>query len=209
MFLGSLPRNMGRLPRFLGVWTGFEIALTGKFDRFFLDEINENKIGSDGLDHNKLRSYKKLKGSFTQEPYITNINNRNQRAWLSRYRTSAHNLRIETGRYTSPVTPISQRVCVYCDSGQCDTEMHAILYCDTFNLKRQCFIARVTALCPSFLSLTPEQQLTTLLCPATTELAKCVSKYLGIISNTRKEIDLGLQPKTLQIYIEHKFQLND
>ena len=29
MFLGSLPRNMGRLPMFLGVWTGFEIALTG------------------------------------------------------------------------------------------------------------------------------------------------------------------------------------
>ena len=28
MFMGSLPRNMGRLPMFLGVWTGFEIALT-------------------------------------------------------------------------------------------------------------------------------------------------------------------------------------
>ena len=51
----------------------------GKFDRFFLDEINEIKIGADGYDHNKLRLYKTFKGSFKQEPYITN-----QRAWLSR-----------------------------------------------------------------------------------------------------------------------------
>ena len=114
-----------------------------KFDRFYLDEINKLKIGSDGNDHNKLRLYKLLKGSFKQEPYITNIKNRNQRAWLSRYRTSAHNLRVESGRYTYPVTPLSQRVCVFCDSGECDTELHAILFCDTFNLKRQCFFGRV------------------------------------------------------------------
>ena len=180
-------------------------CLKSKFDRFFLDEINEIKTGADGFDHNKLRFYKTLKGSFKQEPYVTKILNRNQRAWLSRYRTSAHNLRIETGRYTFPVTPVSQRVCVYCDSGECDTEHHAILNCETFNLKRQCFIGRVIALCPNFLMLTPEQKLTTILSPATPELAKCVSKFLGILSDTRKEIDLGFQRENLQIYLEHKF----
>jgi hypothetical protein len=185
---------------------GFVIdkIIKGKFDRFFLDEINIIKIGSDGLDHNKLRIYKTLKGSFKQEPYITNIKNRNQREWLSRYRISAHTLRVETGRYTSPVTPMSQRVCVYCDSGECDTEQHAILVCETFNLKRQCFIGRMTALLPSFPSLSPEQQLKTILCPATTQLAKCASKYLGILSTIRKEIDSGLQPQALQLYVQHK-----
>ena len=44
-----------------------------KFDRFYLDEINKLKIGSDGNDHNKLRLYKQLKVSFKQEPNITNI----------------------------------------------------------------------------------------------------------------------------------------
>ena len=179
-------------------------TIKGKFDRYFLDEINEIKMGADGIDHNKLWLYKTLKGSFKQEPYIANVLNRNQRAWLSRYRTSAHSLRVESGRYTYPVTPLSQRVCVYCDSGECDTEQHAILQCNTFKLKRQCFIARVTALCPAFSSLTTEQQLSTILCPATTELAKCVSKYLGIISNVRREIDCGLEPETLNLYIEHK-----
>ena len=102
--------------------------LKGKFDRFFLDEINEIKIGSDGVDHNKLRFYKTIKGSFKQEQYVADIQNRNQRAWLSRFRSSAHNLRVESGRYTSPVTPISQRICI----GECDTEMHAILVCNGY-----------------------------------------------------------------------------
>ena len=53
--------------------------LKSKFDRLFLDQINQVKIGADGLDHNKLRLYKTLKGSFQMEPYIENIKNRNQR----------------------------------------------------------------------------------------------------------------------------------
>ena len=178
--------------------------IKSKFDRFYLDEINQIKLGSDGNDHNKLRLYKTLKGSFSQEPYITNISNRNQRAWLSRYRTSAHNLRVEQGRYTSPVTPLSDRTCVYCDSGMCDTEQHFILFCDTFKLKRQCFFGRLSVIYPEFMSLTNEQKLIAILCPSTTDMAKCVSKFLGIMTQTRKEIDMGLNPNDIQLYIQHK-----
>ena len=123
--------------------------LKSKFDRFFLDEINEVRLGPDGNDHNKLRVYKTFKGSFRPEPYLTDVRNRNQRSWLSRYRTSAHNLRIETGRYTSPITPVAQRICVYCESGASDTEQHAILYCKTFQLKRQCFFWTCVCYLPS------------------------------------------------------------
>ena len=98
--------------------------MISKFDRFYLDEINKTRMGSDGLDHNKLRLYKTLKGSFSQEPYISQITNRNQRAWLSRYQTSAHSLRVELGRYINPVTPLSDPECVYC----IDTEKHFILF---------------------------------------------------------------------------------
>ena len=81
--------------------------LNGIFDRFWLDQINVTKLGNDGADHNKLRFYKTLKASFTQEPYVTNILNKSQRAWLTRYRVSAvSNLGIESGRYTRPVTPV-------------------------------------------------------------------------------------------------------
>ena len=175
-----------------------------KFDRFFLDEINLSKIGSDGMDHNKLRLYKTLKGSFSQEPYLTNITNRNQRAWLSRYRTSAHSLQIELGRYTRPVTPLYERFCLHCSDGLCDTEQHFILFCKTFQLKRQCFFARLSVLYPGFMSLSDEQKLCVVLCPSTVEIAKCASKYLGIMTNIRKEIDLGLNPNDLQLYKKHQ-----
>ena len=61
---------------------------------------------------------------------------------------------------------------------------------------------------PTFPMLTNEEQLKTLLCPATADLAKCVSKFLGIISDTRKEIDLGMPLKQVQQYIKHTYQPN-
>ena len=97
------------------------------FDRFWLDKICLTKIGNDGCDHNKLRFYKTLKSSFTQEPYITDILNKSQRAWLTRYRVSAvPNLGIECGRYTRPVTPVASRLCKYCSSDRIDDEQHEI-----------------------------------------------------------------------------------
>ena len=178
--------------------------LNSKFERFFLDQINKIKLGSDGIDHNKLRLYKLFKGSFGQEPYVTNIKNRNQRAWLSRYRTSAHSLRIELGRYTRPVTPLSERKCLYCLSGECDTEQHFVLFCGTFKLKRQCFFGRLCELYPNFMSLSEDQKFSVIMCPSTPGMALGVSKFLGIMTGIRKEIDLGLNPSDLQKYIIHK-----
>ena len=57
---------------------------------------------------------------------------------------------------------------------------------------------------PEFMTLSDEQKLCVILCPSTTEIAKCVSKYLGIMTTIRKEIDGGLSPNDLRHYIEHK-----
>ena len=177
--------------------------IKSKFDRFYLDEINQQKLDNDGQDHNKLRFYNKLKASFKIEPYIVQIRNRNQRQWLSRYRTSAHALRIESGRYTRPVTPIRDRICRYCKDGLLDDEQHFILFCDTFNIKRQCFINRMNVLNPNFDVMTCEEKLRFILCPPTPDIAKCVSKFLGIMTNIRREIDMGLNPQDLNFYIKH------
>ena len=174
-----------------------------KFERFYLNEINNVKLGSDGQDHNKLRFYKRLKGSFKVEPYIVKIKNRNQRQWLTRFRTSAHTLCIETGRYTRPVTPISDRKCVYCDDEAIDDERHFILLCKTFNIKRQCFMGRMRVLHQQFENMSLDEKLTFILCPPTADIAKCVSKYLGIMSGIRREIDMGLKTQDLNYYIKH------
>ena len=177
--------------------------LKSSFDLFFLSEINQVKLGDDLLDHNKLRFYKQLKGSFKVEPYIENICNRSQRSWLSRYRVSAHNLRIETGRYTCPVTPPQKRVCLFCDNNEIDTEEHFVLKCQTFSLKRNCFFGRMSALIPGFTDMCARDKLLTILCPAKTEVAKTVSKFLGIMSDTRKNLENGFSSDMLKFYIKH------
>ena len=115
-----------------------------------------------------------------------------------------HRLRLELGRYTNPVTPLSYRECVYCKCGGIDNEKHFILFCKPFETKRQCFFGRLRSLYPDFVQLTDDEMLTVILCPSTANMAKCVSKYLGIMTLTRKEIDFGLNPDKLELYIEHK-----
>merc|ERR1712240_233586 len=152
------------------------------------------KLDNDGLDHNKLRFYNKLKGSFKIEPYILKIKNRNQRQWLTRYRASAHTLRIESGRYTRPVTPISERKCIYCEDDEIDDERYFVL---------QCVMSRMRVLHPQFDLMSHDEKLMFILCPPTPDLTKCVSKYLGIMSDIRREIDLGLNTQDLNHYIKH------
>ena len=92
------------------------------------------------------------------------------------------------------------RTCTYCTSGQVDDETHAILECDTFKLKRNCFYGKMSSIIPHFPQLCKENKLLTILCPSNTHIAICVSKYLGILSETRSKIDKGLSKNMLMTY---------
>ena len=48
---------------------------------------------------------------------------------MSRFRTSAHHLRVETGRWERPFLPWQQRVCDLCDLGAVQDEQHVLLEC--------------------------------------------------------------------------------
>ena len=86
----------------------------GRFDSYWLDQISSTRVGPDGNQHNKLVTYSSLKGFFGTEPYITMVNNRNQRCHLSRLRISAHRLGCELQRYKRPAVPRDKRYCKYC-----------------------------------------------------------------------------------------------
>ena len=45
------------------------------------------------------------------EKYLTHVSNDSDRSNLARFRTSCHKLLIEYGRYTTPKTPIAERLC--------------------------------------------------------------------------------------------------
>ena len=110
------------------------------------------------------------------------------------------NLGIECGRYTRPVTPVASRLCKYCSSDRIDDEKHAILECNTFSVKRNCFFGKMIAILPRFEQMSSDHRLLTILCPSSTEIALCVSKYLKIITETRHKLDQGLSDTMLTNY---------
>ena len=113
------------------------------------------------------------------------------------------NLGIESGRYTRPVTPVTLRIWKYCSDQKIDDEKHAILECKTFSIKRNCFFGKITSFLPDFEQLNPEHKLLTILCPSDTEIAVCVSKFLKIITETRKKLDQGLSDTMLENYCKY------
>ena len=166
-------------------------VLESKFSLFWKQEVNKIKLGrNDNTDHNKLRFYKTLKSTFDIEPYVESIQNRNQRAWLSRIRISAHRLHVETGRYSRPVTPINERVCRYCDTLAIDNEQH-LLTCPTFSVKRNCLFGKISAIDPLFSNLSTNDKLLTLLCLVDPKIAKLFNKYIGIVFAARTRLDNG------------------
>ena len=62
----------------------------------------------------KLRTYRKFKSIFVFEKYQTHISIASDRSNLARFRTSYHKLLTEYGRYTTPKTPIAERLCKQC-----------------------------------------------------------------------------------------------
>ena len=170
--------------------------LRSKFEIFWKDQINELKLGADGLPHNKLNFYSQLKSCFKTEDYIEKVQNRNQRSWLTRLRVSAHNLAIEKLRYCRPAIPPEERTCKYCVGGSQglvkDDEIHFLLGCNLFEVKRACFIKRLKCFVPNIEYLSEENQIKTMLCPSSPQAAKLVNKFIGIMFRARENIDKGI-----------------
>ena len=87
----------------------------------------------------KLEFYNTLKQEFGAEKYL-HISNVNHRHALSRLRISAHNLFIERGRYTKPITPREERVCLFClhnlNLRKVESEQHVIEDCGLYSAIR-------------------------------------------------------------------------
>ena len=171
--------------------TAFKRRMQSIFDRFYLDQINEFKPSSnDNLNHNKLRMYATLKGSFKREPYIDLVQSRNQRSWLSRLRCSAHHLEIEKGRWNK--IPVNDRVCTLCQSGEIGDEYHFAMKCPVFNVKRNCFIGKMNSIIPGFNSLNSIDQFKTMLCPTVSAACKVTNQFLRIMFLARDKLLEGV-----------------
>jgi hypothetical protein len=76
----------------------------------------------------KLDNYNKLKTAFTTSNYVTKYLNRNQRSAIARLYCGNLPLRVETGRYRN--IPRHERLCLFCDRGFVEDEIHFVTECD-------------------------------------------------------------------------------
>ena len=86
------------------------------------------------LNDSKLRTFVKFKRSFELENYLLTLKNFSKRSTLTRLRISAHDLRIETGRYNKPLKiPASERLCQHCELKEIEDEFHFIMNCQKYH----------------------------------------------------------------------------
>ena len=86
---------------------------------------------------NKLKSYVSFKTTSSMENYVLSLPISKRRSF-TKLRVSAHRLAIETGRYTRPITPRSQRFCNSCTQNVLRDEMHFLsVSCPKFAMQRK------------------------------------------------------------------------
>ena len=181
--------------------------IRSKFDLFWIDSINSttscNQNQTDLADHNKLRTYRTFKSSFTREPFIDLIRNRNQKSFLTRLRTGSHFLNVERGRWTRPPTPVEERTCTYCTPASStpgspcppsyptniDDEYHFLMHCSLSQDARDIAFQDISLILPWFNTLSEKQKFGTLLCPTTAKIAKIVNKLIKQMFETRAKYD--------------------
>ena len=119
--------------------------------------INEWRMSIQNTTLNPiLRTYNVLKTRFGTEPYLRSVKDIKYRVAISKLRVSSHALEIERGRYTSPMTPVNERLCHACQ--QVEDEFHIMMECKSNSNLRQTFINRLTTRWPNFADLSQREQ---------------------------------------------------
>ena len=84
----------------------------------------------------KLRTYKLFKSEFELEKYVCSFLSRSERSFLAQFRLGILPLQIETGRFTTPLTPLENRLCLVCNQNKVEDEFHFLLECPLYDLER-------------------------------------------------------------------------
>ena len=109
----------------------------------------------------KLRTYRIFKSNFETEHYIKSIYNRQHRSILAQLRCGILPLALETRRYTNIAE--QDRLCLLCDRGEIDSEIHFLLTCPKYDGIRQEYFTNVSNEVNNFRGLNENEQLITLM----------------------------------------------
>ena len=124
----------------------------------FISFWREERTSSLGLNEGKLTAFYKIKETFSREFYLDSLCFK-QRNILTKFRLSAHSLRIETGRYekcrdeggnVKKKLDREQRKCLFCNLDKVEDELHFLFECPLYIKERCLFVNEIQILCSNF-----------------------------------------------------------
>jgi hypothetical protein len=136
--------------------------LITKFQKYWIKKIELN---------DKLDTYKKFKFNFRREVYLNEIENKNHIRYLTKFRISVHNLKIEMGRYKNK--PRDERLCSGCL--KVENEVHFLFEYSTL---RDDFTKSISSIVPNYLILNNDQQLIYLMTCEDKNILRLVSLFI-------------------------------
>lgn len=108
-----------------------ENTIKSRYEIYWNDKLTTDQSVSHGKGGNKLRTYRLLKQNFKIEPYLTHIENIDERKATSQLRLSSHPLNIEAqrGYIEKPI----DRICQLCKEMKTEDEIHFLMKCPFYD----------------------------------------------------------------------------
>ena len=97
---------------------------------------------------------------------------------ITRFRTSSHSLRIETGRHQKPIVPAPKRICVKCTLDLVEDEIHCLIVCPSNSIQRNSLFLIATKIIENFQTLDDISKFTTIMECRQPELLSELGKFL-------------------------------
>ena len=132
-----------------------------------------------------LRNYRLFKIGFECESYLSVVKNSKYRIALFKFRTSCHNLEVERGWYTNPITPLEHQLCFVCR--EIEDEIHFIMHCQLFETERLDLFGRVGNKFPVLCALDETAKFIFLMQNSVTQLITWVAKFIHRSMNKRND----------------------
>ena len=89
----------------------------------------------------KLRNYIQIKDEFITENYVTSNLKRRQRSLCAQLRSGTLPLAVEVGRFRG--TPVEERLCLLCDLGIVEDELHFVFHCPLYGELRNILFEKI------------------------------------------------------------------
>ena len=139
-------------------------------------------------DNMTLRTYKIFKTEFRLERYLLSVKNPRYRNALSQFRLSSHNLGIEIGRHCRPKKPVEERLCMYCNEGKIDDEMHMLFSGSFHTEERKEFTACIKIHIPDYDGDNTSSNLSLIFNARSSDVIKSTGKLIYRAFQKRKQI---------------------